>query len=105
MSLFRKDKPPKNSPSISKQKELEKLLKEREKKEKKIRKAWEKRLDYVYTDKELKAANNVMLERAYNIDSMQYEKMVRELRENLHNNSIPDENEIQLPPPSVSDTD
>lgn len=87
------------------QKELEKLLKEREKKEKKIRKAWEKRLDYVYTDKALKAAKNVMLQRAYNIDSMQYEKMVRELRENLHNNSIPDENEIQLPPPSASDED
>ena len=46
-----------------------------------------------------------MLQRAYNIDSMLYEKMVRELRENLHNNSIPDENEIQLPPPSVSDED
>ena len=59
----------------------------------------------MYTDKALKAAKNVMLQRAYNIDSMQYEKMVREPRENLHNNSIPDENEIQLPPPSASDED
>ena len=98
MSLFRKDKPTKNESPVNKQKELEKLLKERAKKEKKLQRAWKKRLDESYTDAALKAAKNILLERAYNIDEMQYEKMVTELKEHLKADKycVPDDTDIQL---------
>ncbi len=65
--------------------DLKKLLKEKEKKEKKINKAWEKRNKDKYSADVLKAAKNQMLENAMTIDSLEYEKITMELRERLNN--------------------
>lgn len=65
--------------------DLKKLLKEKEKKEKKINKAWEKRNKDKYSADVLKAAKNQMLENAMTIDSLEYEKISMELRERLNN--------------------
>lgn len=69
----------------SSHRDLKKLLKEKEKKEKKINKAWEKRNKDKYSADVLKAAKNQMLENAMTIDSLEYEKISMELRERLNN--------------------
>ena len=67
MSLFGK-KEKKTVPDISPEStDLQKLLKEREKQEEEFEAKWK----------------NTMLDEAYKIDTMEYEKMVRELKEHL----------------------
>ena len=85
MALFRKN----NS------NDLLSLLKEREKKEKELEKKWDKRLDRKYTDKALKAAKNTMLSDAYKIDTMEYEKMVKELKEHLGHSETTEQPETE----------
>ncbi len=68
------------------QKELVKLLKERKKKEKKLNKEWQKRMESKYTHKALRAAKRSMLEDAYTIDSLEYRKIAQELKEHIEKN-------------------
>lgn len=66
-------------------KDLKKMLKEKERKEKKINKAWEKRNKDKYSADVLKAAKNQLIENAMTIDSLEYEKLSMELKERLSN--------------------
>lgn len=68
----------------SKEKDLKKLIKEKIKKDKEADKAWEQRLSYKYDADNLKKAKNMMLDQAKTIDSMEYEKITRELKERLN---------------------
>lgn len=65
-------------------KDLKKMLKEKERKEKKINKAWEKRNKDKYSADVIKAAKNQMIENAMTIDSLEYEKISMELKERLN---------------------
>ena len=64
-------------------KDLKKLLKEREKQDKKLNKEWEKRNKDKYSADVLKAAKNQMLENAMTIDSLEYEVLSKQLKEKL----------------------
>lgn len=69
----------------SSQKDLKKLLKQREKKDKKINKEWERRNKEKYSADVLKAAKNQLVENAMNIDSLEYEVLSKQLKEKLKN--------------------
>lgn len=65
---------------------LKQLLKEKDKKEKKMNKEWNERLKTKYTADNLKKAKNMMMEQAQTIDSLEYEKITAELKERLNAN-------------------
>lgn len=67
----------------SNQKDLKRLLKERDKKDRKLNKEWEKRNKDKYSADVLRAAKNQMLKNAMTIDSLEYEVISKQLKEKL----------------------
>lgn len=59
------------------------LIKEKNKQDKKIEKEWEKRMNVKYTADNLKAAKNMMISNAMEIDKLEYEKIAKELKDKL----------------------
>lgn len=72
MGLFNK--------KTDKEKELLKLLKEKNKREKEIDKKIEKRMETKYTSKFLKENKKSLTANAMEIDTLEYEKIVSELK-------------------------
>ena len=66
-----------------KKKELISLLKEKRKKEKKIKKELDKRAKIKYTTKYLKENKKLLDQNAMTIDKIEYEKMVMDMKERL----------------------
>lgn len=60
------------------------LIKEKNKQDKKIEKQWEDRMNTKYTAENLKAAKNMMVLNAMEIDRLEYEKIAKELKEKLN---------------------
>lgn len=73
MSIFSK--------KTDKEKELLNLLKEKNKKEKELEKKLEKRMESKYTSKFLKENKKSLTNNAMEIDTLEYEKMVAELKQ------------------------
>lgn len=63
--------------------EIKKLIKEREKKDKEIEKKWGQRANLKYSQENLKTARKTMETEAMKIDSLEYEKITKELKERL----------------------
>ena len=61
-------------------KELEKLIKERDKKEKEMNKELERRMKVKYTSKFLKENKKHLTENAMQIDDVEYRKAIEELK-------------------------
>ncbi|MGN0587555.1 MAG: hypothetical protein ACI4JF_09740 [Oscillospiraceae bacterium] len=72
MSIFRK--------KTDKEKELLKLLQEKNKREKALNKKLEKRMEMKYTSKYLKENKKFLTSNAMTIDTLEYAKMVSELK-------------------------
>ncbi len=68
------------SKKTDKQKELLELLKERQKQEKEVDKKLQKRMESKYTSKYLKEDKKYLTSNAMEIDTLEYEKMVAELK-------------------------
>lgn len=66
--------------TTDKEKELLNMIKEKNKREKEIDKKLEKRMENKYTSKFLKENKKSLTENAMNIDTLEYEKMVSELK-------------------------
>lgn len=62
-------------------KDLIKMIKERQKQEKKVNKYFENRMKSFYTTKMLKENKKLLLENTMTIDSMEYQKIIMELKE------------------------
>ncbi len=60
------------------------LIKEKNKKDKKIEKQWKDRMNTKYTAENLKAAKKMMVANAMEIDKLEYEKIAKELKEKLN---------------------
>lgn len=60
------------------------LIKEKNKQDKKIEKQWKDRMNTKYTAENLKAAKKMMVANAMEIDKLEYEKIVKELKEKLN---------------------
>lgn len=67
------------------QKELEKLLKERNKQDKKVNKLLDDRMKIKYTSKFLKENKKHLTENAMKIDDTEYRKIAEELKSRLDN--------------------
>lgn len=67
------------------QKELEKLLKERNKQDKKVNKLLDDRMKVKYTSKFLKENKKHLTENAMKIDNTEYRKIAEELKSRLDN--------------------
>lgn len=67
------------------QKELEKLLKERNKQDKKVNKLLDDRMKVKYTSKFLKENKKHLTENAMKIDDTEYRKIAEELKSRLDN--------------------
>ena len=67
------------------QKALEKLLKERNKQDKKVNKLLDDRMKIKYTSKFLKENKNHLTENAMKIDDTEYRKIVDDLKNRLNN--------------------
>ena len=60
------------------------LIKEKNKQDKKIEKQWKDRMNTKYTAENLKAAKKMMVANAMEIDKLEYEKIAKELKEQLN---------------------
>ena len=60
------------------------LIKEKNKQDKKIEKQWKDRMNTKYTAENLKAAKKMMVANAMEIDTLEYEKIAKELKEKLN---------------------
>lgn len=66
------------------QKALEKLLKERDKQDKKVQKILDERMKVKYTSSFLKNNKKYLTENAINIDDIEYRKIVEDLKNRLN---------------------